>query len=280
MIDCRTDVQFDRIQEFLMAIITLTTDMGLRDYYVASVKAAILRSMQEVQIIDISHDVEKFNISQAAFHIRNSFYEFPERTVHIIGVRPELTTKNAHVIVSKDGQYLIGADNGIFSFIFDSEPEEVFEITINQDTDDMTFPTKDLFTKAAVHLAKGGTPEVIGRKTELKTRFNKLQAITDASSIRGHVTHVDSYENVITNISEEMFKEIGQGREFQIHFRREQLRKIHKTYNSVETGEAVALFNSRRFLEISFNQGSYHGAGGASTLFGLKVDDMIRIEFE
>ncbi|NNC82384.1 MAG: SAM-dependent chlorinase/fluorinase, partial [Flavobacteriales bacterium] len=216
---------------------------------------------------------------QAAYHIRNVFKEFPEGTVHIIGVRPELSTKNAHVVVRKNGQYLIGADNGIFSFIFNEPMDEVFELTISQDTDDLTFPTKDVFTKAAIHLAKGGTPEVIGRKTELKNVFSRLQPITDANSIRGHVTYIDSYENVMTNISEQMFQDIGAGREFQIHFRREQIRKINKTYNAVESGEAVALFNSRRFLEISFNQGSFHGAGGAASLFGLKVDDMIRMEF-
>ncbi|NNC83290.1 MAG: SAM-dependent chlorinase/fluorinase, partial [Flavobacteriales bacterium] len=192
-----------------MPIITLTTDLGLKDFYVAAVKATILRQLDPVHIVDISHEIEKFSIAQAAYHIRNVFKEFPEGTVHIIGVRPELSTKNAHVVVRKNGQYLIGADNGIFSFIFNEPVDEVFELTISQDTDDLTFPTKDVFTKAAIHLAKGGTPEVIGRKTELKNVFSRLQPITDANSIRGHVTYIDSYENVMTNISEQMFQDIG-----------------------------------------------------------------------
>ncbi len=263
-----------------MAIITLTTDMGLRDFYVAAIKGTLIRQMKDVHLVDISHEIEKFNIAQAAYLIRNSYEEFPEGTVHIIGVKPEMDAHINHVVVHVDGQYFIAADNGIFSFLFDKELTEVFELTINQDTDDLTFPTKDIFTKAAVHLAKGGTPEVIGRRTEIKNNYQRLKPLTDANSIRGHVLHVDSYENLITNISETMFNEIGRGRNFQIRCRREVLKVIRTNYNGVKPGEALALFSSAKFLEIALNQGSYNGGGGAASLFGLKVDDMIRIEFE
>lgn len=263
-----------------MSIITLSTDMGLRDFYVAAVKGALLRQMEEARIVDISHDIEKFNISQAAYLLRNVYREFPEGTVHIIGVKPELSSHIAHVVVKEKGHYFIAADNGIFSFLFDHELEEVFELNINQDTDDLSFPTKDIFTKAAVHLARGGTPEVIGRRTQIKNNYQRLNPLTDADSIKGHVLHVDSYENLITNISESMFQEIGRGRDFQIRFRREHLKEIHASYNSVKAGEALALFSSAKFLEIALNQGTYNGGGGAASLFGLKVDDMIRIDFE
>lgn len=262
-----------------MPIVTLTTDMGTRDFYVAAIKARLLSQIEQVDIVDISHHVEKFNINQAAYLLRNVYPEFPEGTVHIIGVRSEFETHIPHIVVRSAGQYFISADNGLFSFLLDDSDAEVFELVISQDTDDLTFPTKNIFSKAAVHLCKGGTPEVIGRKTEFRNRYTPLQPLTDQKSIKGHVTHVDSYENVMTNISQQMFETVGRGREFAIMVRRMQIKSIAKTYNSVPAGEAVALFGEGRFLELAINQGTEHSGGGASSLLGLRKDDMIRIEF-
>lgn len=263
-----------------MAIVTLTTDMGTRDFYVAAVKARLISQLADIQIVDISHHVAKFDIGQAAYLLRNVYKDFPKGSVHIVGVRPALASHCPHVVVEMNGHYFVSADNGIFSFLFDRNPDKVFEIIIKQDTDDLTFPTKNIFTKAAIHLAKGGTPEVIGRRTEIKNRYSRLNPISDPDMIKGHVTHIDSYENVITNISEAMFNDIGRSREFEILFRRTRIKQIHRTYSEVHPGEAVALFGAGGFLELAINQGTHQMGGGASSLLGLKVDDMIRIEYD
>ena len=111
-----------------MAIITLTTDLGLKDSYVGSIKGAILKELPSVSIVDISHQISKFDITEAAFVLRTAFHDFPEGTVHIIGVNTEATLTTPHVVVQYRNQYFVGSDNGIFSLIFDANPDKVGNI--------------------------------------------------------------------------------------------------------------------------------------------------------
>jgi hypothetical protein len=258
-----------------MAIITLTSDLGLKDYYVASVKGAILSQTPNVKIIDITHEVPSFNFSKAAFIIKNCYKDFPQGTVHIIGVSSESSIEIPHVIVFDKGHYFIGADNGMFSLIFDSPPEKIVELSINQDTDRITFPAKDVFVKAACHIIRGGTLEVIGKpKAELEVR-TLFSAVSENNTIRGMASYIDHYGNIITNITETLFKSFGRGRKFGIFFRNTsyEINQITNSYNSVIEGERVAMFSSTGFIEIAVNKGN------ASKLFGIKENDIIRIEF-
>ena len=263
-----------------MAIITLTSDMGLRDHYVAAVKMALLQNAPQAYILDISHEIAHFNISQAAYVLKQIYRDFPAGTVHIIGVQPEWSMTRAHVIVKENDKYFISADNGIYSFLFDRRPQEVYEITISQNTDDLTFPTKDIFCKVAAHLAQGGTPEIMGKASQLKTEFAMLRPILDTNSIRGHVMHIDSYENILTNITTQHFKEVGRGREFELRFARHKVKRLARSYGDVTVGDPLALFGSNNLLEIAINQGTTDSFGGAASLFGLKNGDTVRIDFE
>ena len=259
-----------------MAIITLTTDLGLKDYYVASVKAAIFKETPDINVVDITHDIPSFNLQKTAFVIKNCFTDFPENTIHIIGVNSEADIEIPHVAIYYNGHYFIGADNGIFSLIFDTVPEKVVELTISQDTDRVTFPTKDVFVKAACHIARGGTLEVIGKpKKELavKTMF---RAVSENNIIKGMAIYIDHYGNIITNITESLFKSFGKGRRFTIFFRSEEyeIKTINDSYSSVQEGERVALFSSTGYIEIAINKGD------ASRLFGVNQGDIIRIEFD
>ena len=229
-----------------MAIITLTTDLGLKDYYVGSIKGAIYKEMPDATVVDISHDVPKFDIAQAAFIINNTYREFPEGSIHIVGVNPEETPETPHLVVVYDGHYFIGADNGIFSLIFEKTPERIVELTLSQDTDLLTFPTKDVFVKAACHLARGGTLGIIGKPVQTMNERMMLRAVVDGSTIRGMVIYIDSYGNVITNISRHLFNKVGKGRAFTIQFRvsRYDIHEIHNTYKEVPEGEKLALFGS------------------------------------
>ena len=258
-----------------MGIITLTTDLGLVDSYVASVKGAVLKEIPDSTIVDITHEIPSFDLQKCAFVLRNCYGDFPEGSIHIVGVDSESNVDTPHVAIFANGHYFIGADNGVFSLIFDNPPEKVVELSISQDTDRITFPTKDVFVKAAAHIARGGTLEVIGTvKQELAVR-TAFRAVSENNIIRGIATYIDHYGNVITNINESLFKEFGKGRPFKILFRSAEyeIDVISKAYSSVVDGERVALISSTGYIEIAINKAN------ASKLFGINRGDIIRIEF-
>jgi hypothetical protein len=256
-----------------MSIITLTSDWGLKDHYCAAVKGTILKKMPEVNIVDISHVIPSFDIEQAAFVLRNSYKNFPEGTVHIIGINTEESDKFPHTVMEFEGHYFIGTDNGIFSLIFDKEPDKIVELNIPQDSNFFTFSSRDRFANAAVHLCQGKAIEELGGKKNDFIRKILLKAVVDNDIIKGHVVYVDNYENVITNITESLFNEISKGRKFSILFRTHEIKKISSSYTDVPVGEILALFDSNSHLEIAMNQGN------AAGLLGLAMKDMIRIEF-
>ena len=267
-----------------MAIITLTSDMGIRDYYVAAVKGYILSEIADGQIIDISHEISPFNITQAAFVLKNVYRDFPKGTIHIISINPEQIVPSGqnHLVVLFEGHYFIGADNGMFSLLFDRTPDEIYELTFSQDSDDLTFPTKHIFAKAACHLARGGTPQVIGRQIESVRQAILYQPTIEENALVGVVIYIDSYGNVITNITKSLFQQTGKGRPFEIQIRGNNygITEICKQYSDVAEGNALALFTSSGYLEIAINKGVEGKGGGASSLFGLSLNASVRVEFE
>lgn len=257
-----------------MPIITITSDWGLRDHYLAAVKGTILGLLPDATIIDISHDISPFNLKQASFIIRNSYRHFPERTIHIIAINTEETKNNPHTVLFIDGHYFIGTDNGIFSLIFDRKPDKMIELSIPQDTDFFTFATRDRFVKAAVHLAKGLPLEELGTIRNEWAEQMLFQPAISGDVIKGMVIYIDHYENVITNISRELFDKVGKNRKFTIECRGERIDRLSTSYLDVPVGEIVSLFGTSGFLEIAINQGN------ASSLLGLNVNDSVRVEFK
>lgn len=258
-----------------MAIVTLTTDLGIKDHYVGVVKGNLLKLCSDLTIVDISHQIPPYNILQAAFTLKNSYQEFPEGTIHIIGVNPEVHEEANHLVVAYKGHYFIGADNGVFSLILEDKADRIFELNIAAEGDSLTFPTKDIFTKAACHLAKGGTLEMIGKEVNELVEKVLFRAVSVGNIIKGMVIHVDHYGNIITNVEETFFKAFGQGRSFSIEFRQGDynITSISKSYSEVPEGEKLAIFSSSGLLEIAINRGN------ASKLLGLAESDTVRIEF-
>lgn len=264
-----------------MSIITLTTDLGLKDFYVPSIKGKIISSLNnEVTIVDISHEIPIFDINHAAFTLKNCYKDFPKNTIHIVSVDAEISAKSTALVAFVDDQYFISADNGFFSLLFDRMPEDIYEIKVNQDSDLLTFPTKNIFVKVACHLARGGTPEVIGTRTSQIKQFQNFRAATTSHAIRGQVIYRDSFGNITTNISKRLFDEVGRGRPFIIRFKNYEIKRISEIYSSVPEGEKLALFNSTGSLEIAINRGVPGGGGSASQLLGLSVNEVVLIEFE
>ena len=261
-----------------MAIITLITDLGDTDSYLASVKGAIYSQLEEVQIVDISNHIKPFNIQQAAYTLRNCFKDFPLGTVHIISVDDELSIKNEHLAVKAHDHYFIGSDNGLFSLLFNEiKPEKIVRLNISLTTNCMTFSAKNIFVPAACHLARGGTMEIIGTTiNNFEVTKMGLKAVLETDTIRGSVIYIDNYGNSITNISKDEFKQVQKGRSYTILFGREDERiaEISKKYKDVSTAEKLALFGENNHLQIAINQGD------ASKLLGLKLHEIIRVEFK
>ncbi len=264
-----------------MAIITLTTDMGLKDHYVAMVKGAILSQQPDVTIVDVSHEVKPFDTSGAAYVLRNAYPAFPAGSIHIVGVNPEADRFTVHVVVKHNGHYFVGADNGIFSLMFEGKADEAFELTMKLDDDHAAFPTRSVFVKAACHLARGGTPDTIGRKIPALRERIGFQPATDDKSIRARVVYIDAYGNLMTNVRRPLFDEVGRGRPFCISFGRsaDDITRIHRTYGEVSDGVCMAFFNAGGHLEIAVNKGVEGSGGGAARLLGLRENDTVRIDF-
>lgn len=270
-----------------MAIVTLTSDLGSKDFYVASVKGSILSEIPDCTIVDISHDVSAFNIFEAAFILKNAYSSFPMGTIHIIGVDSEkkLGTKRGdilHVAVEYDGHYFIGTDNGIFDLMFGQVLCEQVELSFIADLASGTFPMRDIFAKSACHIIRGGTLQVLGVN---KTGFYEskgFQPQVDEHGINGTVLYVDSFGNLITNITKAFFNQVLNGRDFDCKIRGNSygIDKICEQYNDVENGTALAIFTSEGYLQIAINHGATGAGGGAAELFGLKMMSPVRIDFE
>lgn len=258
-----------------MRVITLTTDLGYRDFYQAALKGSILTLLPDVRLIDISHEIPAFNIQNAAFTIQNAYHYFPKETVHLIGIDTVFQEGGRYLAMKYDGHYFVGADNGIFSIMLgENKPDELVEIEMMQDLRFLHFPLADILVKSACHIAKGNDIRELGTSIDSPLQKVKLQPIIDNNIIKGHVSYIDSFGNVISNISKELFNRIQKGRNFVLHFKRnETINKMSWHYNEVSEGEKLCLFGISNYLEIAINKGN------ASNLLGLYLDETIMVEF-
>ncbi|CAM1367014.1 conserved hypothetical protein [Tenacibaculum litoreum] len=275
-----------------MSLITLTTDFGTKDHFVGAVKGAIYSELPDAKIVDITHEISPFNITETAYILKNAYKSFPDKTIHVIGVDSELSVDNKHIALELDNHFFICPDNGLISMIASEiKPTKIVEINIH-DRIESSFPVLDVFVQVASHIARGGSLSVIGREietykkiVEIKPKVNEQQTI-----IAGGVIYIDNYGNVITNISKKQFNTIGKGRDYKVTARRYTFSKIYNRYNEIVDfsvtdkrqydGEKLAIFNSAGFLEIAIYRSNLETVGGASTLLGLEYRDTITVEFE
>jgi S-adenosyl-L-methionine hydrolase (adenosine-forming) len=255
-----------------MAIITLTTDFGLKDHYVSAVKGAILNRLPSANIVDISHNIEKYNLLDASFILRESYPNFPKGTIHIIGINTELSISGGYVLVQQDDHFFIGADNGIFSLLFEESPRNIREISPDDDQK-LSFPVRDVFAKIACQLAAGEDFNSIGKVKDGLLERIAFRATSMGDNIRGSFVYIDSYGNVTTNIERRLFEQVGKRRPFLIELARHSIERISKEYSEVPEGEVLAIFNSSDHLEIAMRNGK------AGSLLNLKINDSITIRF-
>ncbi|PKA84335.1 hypothetical protein ATE92_2522 [Ulvibacter sp. MAR_2010_11] len=276
-----------------MSIITLTTDFGEKDHFAGAVKGAIYTELESIRIVDISHSISPFHLTEAAYIIQNAYRSFPEGTIHIIGIDSELNPENKHIAVYLDGHYFVCANNGIISMLASEiKPDKIVEINIH-DRVSSNFPVLDVFVKVACHLARGGTLEVIGKTISKIKELTGIRPVvnSEANQVIGNVIYIDNYGNVISNITKSLFEEIGKGRNFKITARTANFTKVHTHYSDAinfelpsekreEDGKKLALWNSSGYLEIAIYKSNPSTVGSASTLFGLAYRDTITVNFE
>lgn len=256
-----------------MAVVTLLTDSGESDHYVAAIKAKIITTNPGLSIIDISHGIKPGDIGNAAFVLRSVFREFPKNTVHLVGVDAIGNRGDALIALQLEDHYFIGADNGLFGLISDKQPQLIVDLNAVNPVN-TTFPEKDIFAPAAAKLASGVSLSDLGRPLPALRRMIDRQVKATKKQITGQVIHVDATGNLITNIPKEAFDILSKNRNYTIQFGGEKFRRIHTQYNQAEQGECFIVFNSLDVLEIGIYKGN------ASELLGLTYDSIVNVIFD
>ena len=256
-----------------MPLITLTSDWGLRDQHVAVLKGLLLRHSSDNVIVDISHDIQHFNIAQAAYVFRSAYTSFPEGTVHFIGVGSFSSPGQEIIAVKKEGHAFLGMNDGFFSLLFDDKPVDMVVIE-NNDNNHAAY-NLPLIASTVNNLASGKNIYELGNRPEEFIMKNDFRPVIEEDVIRGTIIYIDDFGNAVTNIHRDLFEQQRANRKFEINARRQQytITVLSDQYSEVPRGNMVALFNTAGLLEIAINQGH------ASNLLGLKNNDTIRIDF-
>jgi len=257
-------------------LITLLSDFGVKGPYVAEMKAVMLSICPEARIIDISHQIEKFNIRMGAFVLVSATSYFPVGTVHVAVVDPGVGTKRRPLIVETKRYFYVGPDNGLL--MLSAQKEEIRHVyNISNPhymlpTISKTFHGRDIFAPAAAHLAKGCVPSEFGPEIHdyLIPRFAKPRM--GKGGLLGEVLYIDDFGNVVSNISTKDLEKVGmkEGCLLYMKFRKKVWKlKFCSAYGEVPVKAPLVLIGSSDFLEISVNQGN------ASEAFKVKIGDPI-----
>lgn len=256
-----------------MPLVTLTTDFGTQDFYAGALKGALLSRRVDLQLVDISHNIKPFDIVQAAFVVQNVWPEFPENTIHLIGVNCVYARDFRFVAARKNGHFFLAPDNGLLSLLFGDLPET--EIRSLGSGAQEHFAVKNVFSDAAAHLAEGKSFETLGENAGPLLERISIQPVITQGRIRGTVVHVDNFDNAVVNVHRDFFEKTRQGRNFSLFFKRnDPISHLSDNYCDVPVGEQLCLFNSAGYLEIAINMGR------AASLLGLKVEDVVEVVFE
>lgn len=252
-----------------MAIITFMSDFGTTDYYVAAVKGKLLSLDASLNIIDVSHTIEQYNIAHGSFVLKYIYPHFPAGTVHLVSVN---AIDAAQFIALKlDDHYFVGPDNGLFSLLTSKTPQEIIYL---KNESDSKFPTLEILASAAASLCKGIDIATLGEKKEDYFRLLPRQVKASKKQISGHVIRVNNYGNLITNIEKQAFEILSKDKKYNIVLGRERLSKINTSPSHAEPGDCFVIFNDLGLLEIGINKGN------ASELLGLQYDSSVHIIFK
>jgi S-adenosylmethionine hydrolase len=238
-------------------VLTLTTDFGLSDHYVAAMKGVILDLCPQAQVVDISHEVKPYATAEAAYLIAQAYPCFPKGSIHVVVVDPGVGSRRRPIIAEIGGHFFVGPDNGVFGMLYD-ESERVRTITADRyfrRPVSQTFHGRDIFAPIAAQIACGIVPRQLG---EVITDFVRPEFAVPAQgpdgAWHGCVLHIDRFGNIITSFRGRHL--VMETPDFALTVGGVTVNKFAQTYTNVKRGELFALGGSSGYLEISMNQES------------------------
>jgi S-adenosylmethionine hydrolase len=257
-------------------IITLTTDFGFKDPYSAEMKATILSICPNAVIVDITHEITKFNIRMGAFVLASAAPYFPEGTVHVAVVDPSVGTQRRPILIQTKRSFFVGPDNGLLVLAAEKQGiERIHELAnprfmLPKVSD--TFHGRDVFAPAAANLANGKKPSAFGPEVREATKIEFAKVTGGKGGLVGEVVYVDGFGNIITNIKEkEVVQTIVKGT-VSLKLAGYKLKlKFCKAYGEIKPQEPLASIGSHGVLEIALNQGN------AAAKYKTKAGDRVTI---
>ena len=255
-----------------MGIVTLTSDYGIQDYYLATLRGALLQIDPQITLVDINHSIEAFDITRGAYALKNAYAHFPAGTIHIAAVNTHYQKRPLLIATEYQGHFFLGPDNGILSIVLDGAKTPVHQLEIQPSVKDALAVC---LAYGVEHLLSEKPLSEIGVPILQETQRVSLLPVIRSNQILGSIIKVDVYGNLMTNIHKDDFKRVGKGRRFELFFKRhEPIQQLSTGYSDVSLGETLCFFNETGYLELAVN------LGRACDLLGLKQDDSIQIEFE
>jgi S-adenosylmethionine hydrolase len=239
-------------------IISLLTDFGEKDHYVASMKGVILNINPQCILVDITHEVRPHDIQEGAFILANTYSYFPKGTIHLSVVDPGVGGMREPILLVTQNYFFVGPDNGLFTFI--AEKEKVKQVVVLTKKKyflpkvSMTFHGRDIFAPVAAYLSLGIKPNTFGYKTSALKKLRYQKPIIKEGKLLGEIFHIDTFGNLVSNIDEGKLFQFIKGRPFVIRIGRTIVHGLKKGYWEGKKGEKIALIGSGGFLEISVNK--------------------------
>jgi hypothetical protein len=252
-----------------MAIVTFTTDFGLQDYYVAVMKAVVLRDAPKARLVDVTHCVPKFNIAHGAMVLRRIVEWFPTGTVHLVVVDPGVGSERAVIAFRYSSQYIVCPDNGLVTLVHRTY---AFEAARRLDRPGETLPSttfhgRDIMAPAAAYLAKGGAIEKLGTPAEAVELLDIQNPVTHPDgTVQGQIVYVDSFGNLVTNIQRQDLAHVHRlRRAAEVYIGDQCIGPLAAHYADVPPGSGLGLIDSSELLEIAVHRGNAAHTFGAST---------------
>lgn len=238
-------------------LVTLTTDFGVRDPYVAAMKGVIYAIQPHLTVTDLSHDIPPRDIMEGALFLAGALPFFPDRTVHVAVVDPGVGTPRHGLVIQAGGQYLVCPDNGIATFFVRRYPIQDARIIENprfmRGEISPTFHGRDVFAPVAAHLARGVPLSEFGSRIADLVELPVPVPIMTPGGIEGEVVHIDRFGNLITNIARD---DIPKEAACIVQAGAMRLGNLRRTYADAPPGEPLALIGGAGFLEVAVNGGS------------------------
>ena len=240
----------------MAVVITLTTDFGTRDTYVAEMKGVILSITRDVQVVDITHEVAPHDILEGALALEAAAPRFPAGTIHVAVVDPGVGTARRGLAVAARDQLFVGPDNGLFTPFLGDSRWRAFELgaaEFRRAGVSHTFHGRDVFAPAAAHLARGVEPDRLGPPVTDPVRLAWPDMRVSEGRVGGAVVHVDRFGNLVTSIHADAIAALGSGVAIRVAGKS---LPLVRTYGDLGRGDPGALVGSTNRLEIAVNAGS------------------------